>query len=59
MHALDHSDLVICSVHEPRHEAAPGTVVAPAELEVLKEKKEEAPAAGAAKPDAKKDEKKK
>jgi len=68
VHAIDDPNLVVASVHEPRHEevAAVPAEGAPTEPEVITAKKEEAPAeggpppaGGAAKPEAKKEEKKK
>src|SRR5437868_6544548 len=70
LHAIDDPNLVVCSVHEPRHEEVAVAPVegAPTEPEVITAKKEEAPAEGAAaaaaggpppKGEAKKEEKKK
>jgi large subunit ribosomal protein L25 len=65
VHAVDHADIVVVAVHEPRvEEAAAPAEGAPTEPEVLTAKKEEAPAEGgpapaAAKKEEKKDEKKK
>lgn len=47
VHAIDHADLVVCAVHEPRGEDAAPAEGEPTELVVLTAKKEEAPAADA------------
>lgn len=60
VHALDDGALVVCSVHEPRHEEVAEPVEgAPTEPEVLTAKKEEGPVEGGPKVDTKKEEKKK
>ncbi len=60
VHALDDGALVICAVHEPRHEEVAEPVEgAPTEPVVLTAKKEEGPVEGGPKVDAKKEEKKK
>ena len=60
VHALDDGALVVCAVHEPRHEEVAEPVEgAPTEPVVLTAKKEEGPVEGGPKVDAKKEEKKK
>ena len=55
VHALDDGQLVVCSVHEPRHEAeAEPAEGAPTEPVVLTAKKEEGPVEGGPKVDTKK-----
>ena len=60
VHALDDGNLVICSVHEPRHEeTAEAAEGAPTEPEVLTAKKPDGPVEGGPKVDTKKEDKKK
>ena len=60
VHALDDGALVVCAVHEPRHEEVAEPVEgAPTEPVVLTAKKEEGPVEGGPKVDTKKEEKKK